>query len=55
MRVTPEIRELILGHGSVEALRVAATEDGMVPMPADGLMKAAAGQTSLAELVRVAT
>jgi len=55
LRVTPEIREVILANRSVEALRAVAAKDGMLSMRADGLMKAAAGQTSFEEIIRVTT
>jgi len=55
LRVTPEIREVILANRSVEALRAVGAEDGMLSMRADGLMKAAAGRTSFEEIIRVTT
>lgn len=54
MEVTPEVRKLILANDSAEAVRWAAMNAGMRPLRTDGLVKVAAGQTSLDELVRVA-
>lgn len=54
LEVTPEIRKLILANASAEVLRTTAINAGMRPLRTDGLVKVAAGQTSLDELVRVA-
>jgi general secretion pathway protein E len=47
------IRRLIHDRASESALREAATRGGMAPLRRDGARWAAAGTTSLAELVRV--
>jgi type IV pilus assembly protein PilB len=53
MRITSEIRELILANAPAHALQAAAEDDGMRPLRVDGLMKAADGRTSIEELIRV--
>lgn len=51
--VTPPLREAILRKGSVDDLKAAAAKGGMEPLLLDGLRKAAAGITTLAEITRV--
>ena len=53
MTVSPAIQKLIFSNGSPEALYDQAVSDGMVPLPLDGLVKAALGVTSVEEVLRV--
>jgi type IV pilus assembly protein PilB len=52
MDVTPELREMILTGASVPALRRKGLEQGMVTLRRSGLLKVAAGITTLEEVVR---
>ena len=52
--ITPEIGRALRDGASLEELRAIAIGQGMTPMTADGVRRAALGQTSLAEVVRVA-
>ena len=52
LRVTPDMRRLIAGGGGYDEVRAQAIADGMVPMRADALEKAASGVTTIAEAVR---
>jgi len=51
--VTPPVREAILRKGSIDDLKAAAAKSGMEPLLLDGLRKAAAGLTTLSEIMRV--
>jgi type II secretory ATPase GspE/PulE/Tfp pilus assembly ATPase PilB-like protein len=51
--VGPRLRETILRKGSIDDLRAAAAQSGAAPLILDGLRKAAAGLTSLDEVLRV--
>ncbi|MBI3565682.1 MAG: Flp pilus assembly complex ATPase component TadA, partial [Elusimicrobia bacterium] len=51
--VTPPLREAILRKGSIDDLKAAAVKGGMEPLLLDGLRKAAAGITTIAEITRV--
>ena len=53
MTVNDEIRELITRRASEEELREAAQRAGMLTLTQDGIAKAARGQTTLSEVVRV--
>ena len=52
LRVTPDMRRLIARGGGYDEVRAQAVTDGMVPMRADALEKAASGLTTIAEAVR---
>jgi excisionase family DNA binding protein len=52
LEVTPRIAEAVRHRASVDELRVIAVGEGMTSMAADGLRKAAAGQTTLEEAFR---
>ncbi|WP_030174223.1 GspE/PulE family protein [Spirillospora albida] len=54
MTMSEEIEQLTIRRASAHELRRVATEQGMGDLRADGLAKAAAGQTSVAEVLRVA-
>lgn len=54
MMVTDDIRELILRRAPERDIRTRALDEGMTPLLVDGLRKAAAGVTSLDDVIRVA-
>jgi type IV pilus assembly protein PilB len=54
MRVTEEIERLTVERSSAHELQRVAMAEGMRDLRADGLLKAANGQTSIQEIVRVA-
>jgi type IV pilus assembly protein PilB len=54
MPVTPEIESLAVTRSSAHEIERAAIADGMQGLRTDGLLKAADGQTSIAEVLRVA-
>jgi type II secretory ATPase GspE/PulE/Tfp pilus assembly ATPase PilB-like protein len=53
MVVDDAIRDAILGKASTAAIRVLALENGMMTMLDDGFAKAAAGKTTIEEVLRV--
>jgi type IV pilus assembly protein PilB len=53
MRINEEIEQLIMTRASVSDIRAAAKKAGMLTLEENGLKKIAAGETSLAELMRV--
>ncbi len=53
LTMNEEIAGLVLARAEARAVERAAVRGGMRPMVEDGLMKAAAGQTTLEEVVRV--
>jgi type IV pilus assembly protein PilB len=53
MRVTDEIRRLIVDKRSANEVRQAALAEGMIPMKECGLRKVLAGQTTAEEVLRV--
>jgi len=54
MPVSEEIERLAVNRGSAHDLQRVAREEGMLDLRADGLAKALAGITSVAEVLRVA-
>jgi len=52
MEITDELRELILVGASALELRKKALEQGMIPLRRSGLLKIAAGMTTIEEVVR---
>jgi general secretion pathway protein E len=54
MMVSDPVRELILARAPERDIRNTAMGEGMVPLLADGLRRAAAGLTSLDDVIRVA-
>jgi type II secretory ATPase GspE/PulE/Tfp pilus assembly ATPase PilB-like protein/ActR/RegA family two-component response regulator len=54
LEVTPEVRELITQKAPDHAIREAAQRGGMLTLVQDGITKAAAGLTTLEEVLRVA-
>ena len=55
MTVSPAIQKLIFSAAGPEALYDRAVAEGMVPLPLDGLVKAAIGITSLEEVLRASS
>jgi type IV pilus assembly protein PilB len=53
LRNTGTIQQLIVSNATSEKLQTQATEDGMITMQIDGLVKALRGQTSIEEIMRV--
>ena len=53
LTVSPAIQKLIFSSAPPEILYDKAVAEGMVPLPLDGLVKAALGVTSIAEVLRV--
>lgn len=54
MMMTDKIRPLVLNHSSSSTIRMSATEEGMLTLRQDGLLKAAQGITTVDEVLRVA-
>ncbi len=54
LRMTPSLKSVIVGRVSDIAVRKAAEREGYRPLAADGIQKALAGLTTLAEVFRVA-
>jgi type IV pilus assembly protein PilB len=52
MEITDELRELILVGASALELKKKALENGMITLRRSGLIKAAAGMTTLEEVLR---
>ncbi|MBA3779857.1 MAG: type II/IV secretion system protein [Chloroflexi bacterium] len=52
LRVTPELRRLVSQGAHYDEIRAQAIADGMVPLRADALRKAAAGVTTVSEALR---
>lgn len=55
LTVSPQIQKLIFASAAPVTLYDQAITEGMVPLPMDGLVKAALGMTSLDEILRVVT
>ena len=53
MRVTDELRELILAGGTAAELKQQAIDDGMVTLRQAGITKISSGETTLEEVLRV--
>jgi type IV pilus assembly protein PilB len=53
MRVTDELRELVLAGGSASELKQQAIADGMVTLRQSGITKISAGETTVEEVMRV--
>jgi type IV pilus assembly protein PilB len=51
--VSPTIKELVLSSGTADAIEKQAREEGMLTMVEDGIFKAALGQTSVDEVLRI--
>ncbi len=53
MSVDERVRTLVLEHGSVDEIAIAAEQGGMVRLREDGMQKVRAGLTSIAEIERM--
>ncbi|MDO8435747.1 MAG: type II secretion system protein GspE, partial [bacterium] len=53
LEVTDAIRQLIMHRANADEIRTTARKEGMTTMLEDGLAKAGAGVTSIAEILRV--
>jgi len=53
MRITDELRELVLAGGTAAELKQQAIDDGMVTLRQAGITKIASGETTLEEVLRV--
>lgn len=53
LRITPPIKELIMANGTADDIEDLARKEGMLTMIEDGIFKAALGQTSIEEVLRV--
>ena len=51
--MSPAIKELVLSNGTADAIEAQAKKEGMLTMIEDGIYKAALGQTSIEEVLRV--
>lgn len=53
LQMTPVIKDIILAQGTADAIEAQARKEGMLTMLEDGIYKAALGQTSIEEVLRV--
>lgn len=53
LHVSSTVRDLIMSSGTADAIEVQARKEGMFTMVEDGIYKAALGQTSIEEVLRV--
>ncbi|HEU4677339.1 MAG TPA: GspE/PulE family protein [Candidatus Paceibacterota bacterium] len=53
LQVSPTLKELILAEGTADQVEAQARKEGMLTMLEDGIYKAALGQTSIEEVLRV--
>jgi type II secretory ATPase GspE/PulE/Tfp pilus assembly ATPase PilB-like protein len=53
LRLSPAIKEIVLASGTSDAIEIQARKEGMLTMVEDGIYKAALGQTSIEEVLRV--
>ncbi len=53
LHVSPTIKEIVLASGTADAIEAQARKEGMLTMLEDGIYKAALGQTSIEEVLRV--
>jgi type IV pilus assembly protein PilB len=53
LHVSPTIKEIVLAQGTADSIEKQAREEGMLTMLEDGIYKAALGQTSIEEVLRV--
>lgn len=51
--VSPAIKEVVMSKGTADAIKAQAQQEGMLTMAEDGIFKAALGQTSIEEVLRV--
>ncbi len=53
LHVSPTIKEIVLASGTADAIEAQARKEGMMTMLEDGIFKAALGQTTIEEVLRV--
>ena len=53
LHISPTIKEIVLAQGTADSIEKQAREEGMLTMLEDGIYKAALGQTSIEEVLRV--
>jgi type IV pilus assembly protein PilB len=53
LHVSPAIKEIVLANGTADAIEAQAKKEGMLTMIEDGIYKAALGQTTIEEVLRV--
>ena len=53
LKMTPTIKELVMASGTADAIEEQAKKEGMFTMIEDGIFKAALGQTTIEEVLRV--
>lgn len=53
LHMSPVIKELVMAQGTADAIEAQARKEGMLTMVEDGIYKAALGQTSIEEVLRV--
>jgi len=53
LHMSPTIKELVMSSGTADAIEAQARKEGMLTMVEDGIYKAALGQTSIEEVLRV--
>lgn len=51
--MSPTIKDIVLASGTADAIEAQARKEGMLTMAEDGIYKAAIGQTSIEEVLRV--
>jgi type IV pilus assembly protein PilB len=52
MVVTEPLRDLVIRRASTNEMSRTAVEEGMIPLRADGMIKAAKGTTTVEEVLR---
>ena len=53
LHISPAVKEIVLASGTSDAIEIQARKEGMLTMIEDGIYKAALGQTSIEEVLRV--
>ncbi len=53
LHISPAIKEIVLASGTADAIEAQGRKEGMLTMAEDGIYKAALGQTSIEEVLRV--
>ncbi len=53
LRMSPALKDLVMASGTADAIEAQARKEGMLTMIEDGIYKAALGQTSVEEVLRV--
>lgn len=53
LHISPTIKDIVMASGTADAIEIQARKEGMLTMVEDGIYKAALGQTSIEEVLRV--